>query len=159
MTGHSRSIQLLSPPGFEVIELVLSSGQYLDLPGHVSRSLPLNMTIVTVLDIDGQLGQRTLKAISVDREAEFQWSRVHASLHLPQVCLNLLLNSSGVAFTRPCICQCLRSSVGLLTAKKPTQQGASGYVETKQPTYPREGRCVGRCVEDTGSLEWRVLLL
>ncbi len=26
------------------------------------------------------------------------------------------------------------------SAKKPTQQG--GYVETKQPTYPREGRCV-----------------
>ena len=43
------------------------------------------MTIVTFLDIDGQLGQRTLKAISVDRDAEFQWSRVHASLHLPQV--------------------------------------------------------------------------
>ncbi len=42
-------------------------------------------------------------------------------------------------------------------AKKPTQQG--GYVETKQPTYPREGRCVGRCVEDTGSLEWWFLLL
>ena len=41
------------------------------------------MTIVFVLDIDGQLGQRTLKAISVDREAEFQLSRVHASLHLP----------------------------------------------------------------------------
>jgi hypothetical protein len=40
----------------------------------------------------------------------------------------------------------------LTAAKKPTQQG--GYVETKQPTYPREGRCVGRCVEDTGSLEW-----
>ena len=39
------------------------------------------------MDIDGQLGQRTLKAISVDPEAEFQWSRVHASLHLPQVCL------------------------------------------------------------------------
>ncbi len=38
-------------------------------------------------------------------------------------------------------------------AKKPTQQG--GYVETKQPTYPREGRCVGRCVEDTGSLQCR----
>ena len=30
-------------------------------------------------------------------------------------------------------------------AKNPTQQG--GYVETKLPTYPREGRCVGRCVE------------
>jgi hypothetical protein len=43
------------------------------------------------------------------------------------------------------------------TAKNPTQQG--GYVETKQPTYPREGRCVGRCVEDTGSLDWRYLLL
>ena len=38
-----------------------------------------------------------------------------------------------------------------LAAKKPTQPG--GYVETKQPTYPREGRCVGRCVEDTGSLD------
>jgi hypothetical protein len=70
------------------------------------------MATVTFLDIDGQLGQRTLKAISVDRAAEFQWSRVHASLHLPQVCPNLLLNSSGVAFTRPCIC--LRSSGGLL---------------------------------------------
>jgi hypothetical protein len=45
----------------------------------------------------------------------------------------------------------------IITAKNPTQQG--GYVETKQPTYPREGRCVGRCVEDTGSLEWWVLLL
>ena len=42
-------------------------------------------------------------------------------------------------------------------AKNPTQQG--GYVETKQPTYPREGRCVGRCVEDTGSLDWWYLLL
>jgi hypothetical protein len=41
--------------------------------------------------------------------------------------------------------------------KNPTQQG--GYVETKQPTYPREGRCVGRCVEDTGSLDWWYLLL
>ncbi len=35
--------------------------------------------------------------------------------------------------------------LGTRTAKKPTQQG--GYVETKQPTYPRKGRCVGRCVE------------
>ncbi len=41
---------------------------------------------------------------------------------------------------------------GWRPAKNPTQQG--GYVETKQPTYPREGRCVGRCVEDTGSLDW-----
>ena len=86
----------LSPPGCEGLKLVLSSGQYLDLPGHVSRSLPLNMTIVTFLDIDGQLGQRTLKAISLDREAEFQLSRVHASLHLPLRCVltYLLLNSS-----------------------------------------------------------------
>ena len=45
------------------------------------------MTIVTCLDIDGQLGQRTLKAISLDREAEFQLSRVHASLHLPLRCV------------------------------------------------------------------------
>ncbi len=49
-----------------------------------------------------------------------------------------------------------------LVAKKPTQQVYSRVgmnIETKQPTYPREGRCVGRCVEDTGSLEWWVLLL
>jgi len=51
-----------------------------------------------------------------------------------------------------------RIACGVLTsAKNPTQQG--GYVETKQPTYPREGRCVGRCVEDTGSLDWWYLLL
>jgi hypothetical protein len=87
LINHSRSIQLVCPPGCEGLKLVLSSEQYLDLPGHLSQSLPLNMTIVTCLDIDGQLGQRTLKAISLDREAEFQLSRVHASLHLPLRCV------------------------------------------------------------------------
>ena len=42
---------------------------------------------MTFLDNDGQLGQRTLKAVSVDREADFQLSRVHASLHLPLRCV------------------------------------------------------------------------
>ena len=74
----------LSPPGCEGLKLVLSSEQYLDLPGHLSQSLRVTMTC---LDNDGQLGQRTLKAISVDREAEFQLSRVHASLHLPLRCV------------------------------------------------------------------------
>ena len=74
----------LSPPGCEGLKLVLSSEQYLDLPGHLSQSLRVTMTC---LDNDGQLGQRTLKASSVDREAEFQLSRVHASLHLPLRCV------------------------------------------------------------------------
>ena len=46
---------------------------------------------------------------------------------------------------------------GRFTAKKPTQQG--GCVETKQPTYPREGRCVGRCVETHASLSGDFFLL
>ena len=84
LADHSRSIQLFGPPGCEGLNLVLSSEQYLDLPGHLSQSLRFKMTC---LDNDGQLGQRTLKAISVDREADFQLSRVHASLHLPLRCV------------------------------------------------------------------------
>ena len=39
LDDHSRSIQLFSPPGCEGLKLVLSSEQYLDLPGHLSQSL------------------------------------------------------------------------------------------------------------------------